>query len=82
MFGQGAFFDEPKKDRRDACSTYSNQIGLAQDKNLFVLRDSLLNKDFRISGSPDFMVYNVTNNTFTVMDFYLDYLLDLPGVKI
>ncbi|TAE53378.1 MAG: hypothetical protein EAZ19_16710 [Oscillatoriales cyanobacterium] len=49
MFGQGAFFDEPKKDRRDACSTYSNQIGLAQDKNLFVLRDSLLNKDFRIS---------------------------------
>jgi transposase len=33
-------------------------------------------------GSPDFMVYNVTNNTFTVMDFYLDYILDLPGVKI
>ncbi|WP_293193520.1 MULTISPECIES: hypothetical protein, partial [unclassified Microcoleus] len=32
-------------------------------------------------GSPDFMVYNVTNNTFTVMDFYLDYILDLPGVK-
>ncbi|MEG5044994.1 ISL3 family transposase [Microcoleus sp. B4-C1] len=28
------------------------------------------------------MVYNVTNNTFTVMDFYLDYILDLPGVKV
>ena len=28
------------------------------------------------------MVYNVTNNTFTVMNFYLDYILDLPGVKV
>lgn len=35
-----------------------------------------------IFGSPDFMVYNVTNNTFTVMNFYLDYILDLPGVKV
>ncbi|MEG3933338.1 MULTISPECIES: ISL3 family transposase [unclassified Microcoleus] len=33
-------------------------------------------------GSPDFMVYNVTNNTFILMDFYLDYILDLPGVKV
>ncbi len=33
-------------------------------------------------GSPDFMVYNVTNNTFTVINFYLDYILDLPGVKV
>ena len=33
-------------------------------------------------GSPDFMVYNVTNNTFIIMDFYLDYRLDLPGVKV
>ncbi len=33
-------------------------------------------------GSPDFMVYNVTNNTFFFMDFYLDYILDLPGVKV
>ena len=32
--------------------------------------------------SPDFMVYNVTNNTFIIMDFYLDYILDLPGVKV
>ncbi|WP_333109549.1 MULTISPECIES: transposase family protein [unclassified Microcoleus] len=28
------------------------------------------------------MVYNVTNNTFILMDFYLDYILDLPGVKV
>ena len=33
-------------------------------------------------GSPEFMVYNLTKNTFTVMDFYLDYILDLPGVKV
>ena len=33
-------------------------------------------------GSPDFMVYNVTNNTFILMDFYLDYILDLPEVKV
>ncbi|WP_340094699.1 transposase family protein, partial [Nostoc punctiforme] len=33
-------------------------------------------------GSPDFMVYNVTNTTFIIMDFYLDYILDLPGVKV
>ena len=28
------------------------------------------------------MVYNVTKNTFIFMDFYLDYILDLPGVKV
>ena len=28
------------------------------------------------------MVYNVTKNTFILMDFYLDYILDLPGVKV
>lgn len=28
------------------------------------------------------MVYNVTNNTFIIMDFYLDYILDLPEVKV
>jgi transposase len=28
------------------------------------------------------MVYNVTNNTFILMDFYLDYILDLPEVKV
>ena len=28
------------------------------------------------------MVYNVTKNTFIIMDFYLDYILDLPGVKV
>ncbi len=33
-------------------------------------------------GSPDFMVYNVTNNTFIIMNFYLDYILDLPEVKV
>src|SRR4028119_1524824 len=38
--------------------------------------------DPRVNGSPDFMVYNVTNNTFIIMDFYLDYILDLPEVKV
>ena len=33
-------------------------------------------------GSPDFMVYNVTNNTFIIIDFYLDYILDLPEVNV
>ena len=33
-------------------------------------------------GSPDFMVYNVTNNTLIIMNFYLDYILDLPRVKV
>ncbi|WP_293218297.1 hypothetical protein, partial [Microcoleus sp. PH2017_29_MFU_D_A] len=44
-------------------------------------KKKLQNMNVKFNGSPDFMVYNVTNNTFTVMDFYLDYLLDLPGVK-
>ncbi|WP_293197166.1 MULTISPECIES: hypothetical protein, partial [unclassified Microcoleus] len=64
-----------KKKRRTRASQIFHQ-------KKWVETPSFARRLYKNIGSPDFMVYNVTNNTFTVMDFYLDYILDLPGVKI
>ncbi|TAE13616.1 MAG: hypothetical protein EAZ94_09205, partial [Oscillatoriales cyanobacterium] len=68
--------------RTEVLTTNLSKIGsIVGNSVLGWMRTEVLTTNLSKIGSPDFMVYNVTNNTFTVMDFYLDYLLDLPGVK-